>query len=237
MTIRFKTGLVTSRIINEIGSAIVLGKYAEGAALPPEAELGLAYKGSRSVLREAIKILSAKGLLTTSPGRGTIVEPSANWIVLDPDVLQWMLKRKISLELVGRFLEMRLAIEPEAAGLAAMRADDEAKAAIRAAINRMEAADRGDDDALASDIAFHLAVLTASGNQFFVQMSPLVETALQFSIRLTNRLKGVRMASVADHAKVATRIEAGDAEGARFDMRRLLEGAVKVLATAALARE
>lgn len=159
--------------------------------------------------REAVKMLTAKGLLGAGPRRGTWVQPEDRWNLLDPDVLGWLLERKFSPAVLIEFSEIRLAVEPGAAARAARAAGPAEKAAVSAAIERMQAAERGEDDPLDSDIAVHVAVLRASGNRFYAQLTGLIATALRFSIRTTNRYKGVRLASVADHKRVADAIQAG----------------------------
>ena len=96
-------------------------------------------------------------------------------------------------------------------------------------IARMEAAERGEDDPLRSDIAFHVAILDASNNRFFQQLTEFVETALKISIRRTNAQKGVRLASVAEHRAVADAIASGDVEMARRLHRALIQGALHLL--------
>src|SRR5665213_1758998 len=93
----------------------------------------------------------------------------------------------------------------------------------------MQAADHGDDDPLESDIAFHVAVLRASRNRFYAQLTGFTSTALRFSIRMTNRYKGVRLASVADHKKVADAIIAGKPGVAGEAMRRLIQEALEII--------
>ncbi len=215
---------LTSSIVDDLGAAIVTGVYA-GQPFPVEAELCTRYKASRSVLREAVKMLTAKGLLSAKPRQGTRVVAEAQWNLLDPDVLRWLLERKFSPDLLIEFTDMRLAIEPAAAALAATQATRAELAQIMAMIDRMRAADLGQDDPLESDIAFHVSVLQASGNRFYRQMREFVATALRSSIRVTNHYKGVRLASVADHKKVADAILAGNADAAAAAMRGLLEEA------------
>jgi DNA-binding FadR family transcriptional regulator len=177
---------------------------------------------SRSILREAVKMLTSKGLLNARARQGTWVEPESNWNVLDPDVLRWLLERKFTTALLLEFVQMRLAIEPMAAFLAARRADPEAIAEIFAALDRMKAVHLGKDDPLTTDIAFHVAVLKASGNRFVSQMQDLSKAALRTSIHLTNLNKGVHQANVADHQRVADAIRSGDAEGASQAMREMM---------------
>ena len=219
------TQSLTQQIVNELGLAIVRGKYHSENSFPIEADLCEQFGVSRSVLREAVKMLTSKGLLRARPRQGTWVQPEESWNLLDPDVLRWLLERKFSIDLLGEFTEVRLAIEPQAAAFAAERASPEQKQAIADALDRMQAAEFGDDDALLSDIAFHVAVLEASGNRFFGQLKDLVETALRISIRLTNQYKGVALASVADHKKVYDAIEAGDADAARKASQALVQEA------------
>ena len=223
---------LTRRVVEALGQAIVTGTWQATGAFPIEAELCARFGVSRSVVREAVKMLTAKGLLSARPRRGTVVEPEPHWNLLDPDVLRWLLERAPSPALLAEFTQMRLGIEPQAAALAAQavgRGQAEMLPPIRAALARMRAAGTGDDDPLASDIAFHVAILHASGNRFLVQLRELVDTALRISIRLTNARKGVSLASVDDHARVLRAIEAADAPAAAAAMRELLGEALELI--------
>jgi len=220
---------LTYVIVHDLGQAIVTGRYGLENPFPIEAELCKHYGASRSVLREAVKMLTAKGLLSARPRQGTWVEPEDNWNLLDPDVLGWLLERKYSPELLLEFNEMRLAFEPQAAALAAERGDAEAIEAVRAALGRMADAAEGNDDPLTSDIEFHISILKASGNRLYAQLKDLVNAALRISIGMTNQRKGVRLASVADHKKVLDAIEAKDAEAAAAAMRSLIVEAISLI--------
>jgi len=211
---------LTYGLLDAVGRSIVIGDY-DHKPFPTEAELARLHGVSRSVTREAVKMLTAKGLLSARPRQGTIVQPSAAWNLFDSDVLAWLLERKFSIELLRHFNELRVAIEPEAAALAAARATPDDIAAISAGLGRMRAAEAGSDDPLDADIAFHVAVLEASRNPFYQQFRDAVGSALNTSIRFTNRIKG-RSASIADHAAVRDRIVAGDVDGARSAMRRII---------------
>ena len=220
---------LTTSIVNDLGIAIVTGRYSDQNPFPVEGDLCKQYKVSRSVLREAVKMLTAKGLLKARPRQGTWVQREEYWNLLDPDVLRWMLERKFSLRLLIEFTQIRLAVEPGAAALAARSAGPAEQAGIMQGIERMLAADRGEDDPLDSDIAFHAAVLRASGNPFYMQLRELIETALRFSIRRTNTYKGVKFASVLDHKRVADAILAGDDAGAERSMRALIQEALDLM--------
>ena len=204
-----------------LGRAIVVGNYQD-RPFPTEADIVKQHGVSRSVTREAVKMLGAKGLLGARPKQGTFVRPQEAWNLFDTDVLRWLLERKSSLTLLRRFSELRIAVEPAACALASRSATEEQLAAITAGLDRMRAADRGDDDALDADIAFHMAILRASNNPFFSQFRDVVSTALRTSIRFTNRLTG-RSASLADHAQVHDAIRRGDDVAARAAMASLIQ--------------
>lgn len=208
---------LTYAMLDAVGRTIVTGGY-EARRFPTEAELAAEHAVSRSVTREAVKMLTAKGLLTARPRTGTVVQPASSWNLFDPDVLRWLLERKFSLELLRHFNELRVAIEPAAAALAARGTKT---GEIAAGFRRMEAAEAGADDPLEADIAFHVAVLRASGNPFYIQFQDVVATALRTSIRFTNRFKG-RTADLAAHRAVLTAIEAGDAGGAERAMGAII---------------
>lgn len=221
---------LTYGMLDALGRAIVTGRY-EDSDFPTEAELARQHAVSRSVTREAVKMLTAKGLLTARPRKGTTVQPPGCWNLFDTDVLRWLLERKFSLELLRQFTELRIAIEPAAAALAARAADADGLGAIAAGFRRMEAAESGHDDPLEADIAFHIAVLEASANPFYVQFRDLVTTALRTSIRFTNRFKG-RTASLPQHYAVFSAIEARDANRARDAMTDLIADVMVLIADA-----
>lgn len=215
---------LTFGLLETLGRAIVTGAY-ERERFPTEAELAAQHMVSRSVTREAVKMLTAKGLLTARPRKGTTVQPASCWNLFDTDVLRWLLEREFSLDLLRQFSELRIAIEPAAAALAARAADPGAVAAIAQGYRRMEAAEAGRDDPLESDIAFHIAVLEACGNPFYHQFRDVVSTALRTSIRFTNRFKG-RTASLPAHHAVLEAIQAADPEGARAAMAAIIDDVV-----------
>jgi DNA-binding FadR family transcriptional regulator len=217
---------LTYAMLDEVGRAIVTGFY-DDRPFPTEADLAKEHGVSRSVTREAVKMLTAKGLLTARPRKGTSVQPSSLWNLFDPDVLRWLLERKFSLGLLRQFSELRVAIEPAAAALAARMRDPERIAAIAEGYRRMEAAEAGEGDPLDADIDFHIAILNASANPFYMQFRDVVTTALQTSIRFTNQIEG-RTASLPAHKAVLDAVEAGEPEQARAAMATII-GDVMVL--------
>jgi DNA-binding FadR family transcriptional regulator len=221
---------LTYGLLDVLGRSIVIGDY-NVAAFPTEAELAKQHGVSRSVTREAVKMLTAKGLLSARPKQGTAVQPTTSWNLFDTDVLRWMLERKFSLELLRHFNQLRVAIEPEAAALAATYADAEEIQAISAGLERMKAAEQGLDKTLEADVAFHVAILKASRNPFYAQFRDVVATALESSIRFTNRIKG-HSASIPAHAAVRDAILRKNPNAARLAMKKIISDVLDLIATA-----
>ncbi|UTF59109.1 FadR/GntR family transcriptional regulator [Gilvimarinus sp. DA14] len=169
---------LTHQITYQLGRAIVQGKYPVGDSFPTEAQMCRDYQISRSVIREAVKMLTAKGLVSSRPRQGIRVLPPSAWNVFDPDVLQWSFSGRPSLALQREFTELRLALEPDAAALAARRSSEASLAKLEGGLARLAAAARGAEDPLEAVIDFHSAVLQASGNRFFVQLCHFIRIAI-----------------------------------------------------------
>jgi DNA-binding FadR family transcriptional regulator len=223
---------LTYTIVERLGQAIVTGAYNSKTGFPVESALCKEFNASRSVLREAVKMLTAKGLLAARPRQGTWVEPEDHWNLLDPDILRWLTERKFSLELLTEFTEVRMAVEPMAAALAARNAKPASIIPIREALARIKAAEQGDEDPLESEIAFHVAVLRASGNRFYAQLEDLIDVALRTSIRLTNQFKGIALGDVAARKRLLDAIEAHDSRKAQALMELILREVLGLIATA-----
>ncbi|BFM18999.1 FadR/GntR family transcriptional regulator [Gilvimarinus japonicus] len=220
---------LTHQVAYELGTAIVQGKYRVGDAFPTEAEMCTQYDISRSVIREAVKMLTAKGLISSRPRQGIRVLPSTQWNIFDTDVLSWTLSGRPSLGLLLEFTELRSGIEPEASALAARRQNREAIAGIEEALARLKLADIGEDDPLEADIAFHTAILMASNNRFYIQLRSFIQAALRVSIACTNQIKGVKAGSYDDHKRVYDAIDRGDAPAAQAHMSALLGEALELI--------
>lgn len=226
---RERKGSLVDRVEAAIGGRIVSEVY-KAAEVIQIADLCAEFEASRTVLREAIKSLTAKGLVTSRASVGTIVLSESNWNLSDVDVLDWLLHSKCNrLPIIRDFNDFRLGLEPVAARLAAARGNDEDIRKIFAALDRMRAAERGEDDSLDADVDFHVAILHATGNRFFKNMRHTIEVALRISIGVTNRQKSVKTASVADHEQIAKAIRKGDQGLAENEMRTLLLEARKLL--------
>ncbi len=201
---------LTQQIAHHLGLAIVGGEYGHHNPVPSEAELCKQLNVSRSAAREAVKSLAAKGLLSSRARQGISVLPESSWNLFDVDVLTWIRESSPSLVLLKEFTELRLAVEPQAARLASGRATAKHIEAIQHALERMQKAETGVEDPLEADIAFHAALLDASGNRFFAQLSRIIDTTLRVSIRFTNKLKGVKAAAYQDHRAIYDAVVASD---------------------------
>jgi len=218
---------LSQRVTNELGKAIIRGDYSADSGLPTEAQLCNEYGISRTAVREAVKMLAAKGLISSRPRQGIRVESPDNWNLYDTSVLKWMLESSPSLLVLKEFLQMRLAIEPQAAALAARQGNKDAIAKIGDALREMEAAAiKQDGNIHDADLAFHTAILHASGNRFFYQLRDFISTALNVSIQHTTPAKGSKKAIAEEHAKVYNAIVSGEAERAKNMMTYLIDEAM-----------
>src|ERR671935_2792494 len=175
-------------VVHDIGVRIVRGELEPGATLPDD---GFADESavSRTVVREAIKVLAAKGLLESRPKTGTRVRERRDWNLLDPDVLAWQIEAGPDAQFLGQALELRRMIEPAAARLAAERATDEEIAALYEAYEGMAAAGDDLDAFMAPDLRFHTVLLEACNNELLEHMSEIftavLRTVFSYSSRLT----------------------------------------------------
>lgn len=222
---RTAQGGLTWHLVEQIGSHIVRGETAAGENLPNEAQLAEKYEASRTVVREAVKMLTAKGLVGSRPRRGTYVEPEGLWNILDRDVLRWILHRRFDKGLLRQFQIVRRAIEPIACMEAARIANHVKIKIIADAVESLALAEDS-ESALQADIDFHRAILFASENRFFIELGEMVETALRFSIRYTNAAKGVSKADLNDHKVIFVAISKGQAMKAKRSMEALLDEAI-----------
>ena len=213
---------VHGTIVLAIGEDIVRGTIKPGERLPQEAELIERFRASRTAIREAMKVLTAKGLVRARQRAGTKVRPRADWDLLDADVLSWHDPDTISDTLVGDLVEMRQFLEPKAARLAAERATEDDIEAMQAAYEKMARAVADPIDFHGADTAFHLAVFAGCHNLLIQRLSGIVETVLTLSFRLQSPgLAGLKDA-VEAHGRVIDRIRAGDRAGAERAMRRVI---------------
>jgi DNA-binding FadR family transcriptional regulator len=212
------------RIAGKLGAAILRGVYQPQELVPGEIELCHRFGASRTVVREALKLLAAKGLIASRKRAGTCVRPRDTWHMLDADVLTWRLKDveaepKFALDL----LHARAAVEPAAAAMAARGRTSESLAAIERAFADMERTAHSPALFAEPDIRFHKAILTATDNDVMMAFGALIEAALGIFVRIASRHAGAPAPSVPLHRAILEAIRRRDAEGAHAAMMALLE--------------
>lgn len=212
---------VHTQVADRIGMSVVSGEVAPGEALPSEMQICEMLGVSRTVVREAIRILTGKGLVESRAKSGTRVRPPSLWSQFDPDVLQWQLASNDVDEYLAKLFALRHAIEPAAAALAADAATDEDKQAIRDAVEVMATA-RTNEIYVRGDVAFHKSIFIATRNEFFWPMAQMFEIALLPSFKLAAP-GDHRVRAVAEHRAVMEAIVSGNATKATKAMLDLLE--------------
>ncbi|WP_245447513.1 FadR/GntR family transcriptional regulator [Methylobacterium sp. 17Sr1-1] len=204
-----------ARVARALGTGIVAGRYAQGDVLPGEPVLLARFGVSRTVLREAIKTLAGKGMIETRTRVGTRVRERAAWNLFDRDVLAWTIEAGIDPRFLSDLAEIRLAIEPAAAALAAARRNAADLDTLDACVAAMRAAPGLDPAFARADVAFHLALAEASGNRFMHSVGAVTEAALDVLFHLS-RPTDPQAHDVAwrTHAAIAAAIRAGDGAAA-----------------------
>jgi DNA-binding FadR family transcriptional regulator len=210
-------------VVEEIGLRILNGTYAPSQSLPIEPELMAELRISRTVLREAIKILSAKGLIVSRPKSGTQVRPSRYWNLLDPVVLDLYCRVFDYSDFAQNFQKLRVIIEPEAAAMAAQHRNEHQLRELERAYASMKAA-KDIADWTGADLAFHEAILEATGNPFMQPLGSLIHAALNTLLFHSAETSANPFDSLRDHGLVLEAIRRRDAAAARQAMGRLLAG-------------
>ncbi len=207
-------------VVAHLGELIVRGDVAPGAALDPlrlEKDLGV----SRTVVREALRVLAAKGMVDARPKRGTIVRPREEWALLDADVLRWQAQNHADDAFLADLAEVRDIVEPAGARLAATRRTDADLAALRAALDGMADPDASVDAVVEADLTFHHALLAAAHNALLRQLEQVIATGLRARDLLVHG-SGRGADSVPSHRAVFDAVTRGDADGAERAVRDLL---------------
>jgi DNA-binding FadR family transcriptional regulator len=205
--------------VETLAARILSNEYAEGAVLDLPA-LQQELDVSLTALREALKVLTAKGLIDARQKRGTFVRPRAVWNLLDADVMRWQTADPANTDLFDQLSEVRAVIEPAAARLAAERAGEEDVVALADALDRMAGAGNI-AGMITADLDFHRLLLTMTGNVFLSQIERVI------AIGLAERDRIVHGAAPPDdlvpaHRAVLDAVATKDAEAAEAAMRELL---------------
>ncbi|MBI3367402.1 MAG: FadR family transcriptional regulator [Burkholderiales bacterium] len=192
-----------ARIVRGLGLRIVAGEFAPGERLPGEATLLAEFDVSRPVLREAVRVLVAKGLVLSKQRAGAIVRPRNEWHLLDPDVLYWLIQTQPPPEFVETLLTVRRVFEPAAAALAARVASEDNLRGIAEAYARMEAATTA-EELLEPDLAFHRRIAEATHNDLLAYIGNMLSLALRESIRLSSLHPNTHALSLPRHKAILT---------------------------------
>jgi DNA-binding FadR family transcriptional regulator len=216
---------VHGNTVDHLGEAIVAGRYAPGASIPPEPLLREELGVSRTVVREAVKSLVAKGLVTTGPKVGTRVLSAEHWNWFDPDVVIWQSKAGLTREFLRDLQDLRRVIEPAAVRMAAERATRKDIAEIEAAYEGMRKAVEEGGDYVTYDLRFHQGLLRACGNRMMVQMSKAIGALLRTSFVISTSRKDGPRSSLPMHRAVLDAVIAHQPEQAEKALLVLIDGA------------
>jgi DNA-binding FadR family transcriptional regulator len=214
---------IPNKIAADIGVRIVAGRLKPGTILDGEIEASGQRQVSRSAYREAILILTAKGLVHSRPKIGTRVTDLDQWHLLDPDVLAWMFAKQPQRELLVSLFELRKFVEPEAAALAAERRTLEQLNHMGGALETMAQETLHTERGRMADKAFHAALLSASANPFVMSLSSSVTAAVAWSTMFKERTQRLKRDPMPDHIKVYEAIAARNPGAARAAMLELIE--------------
>lgn len=220
-------------VLDALGRRIVAGELAPGAVITRDA-VDSKYDVSRSVSREAVRVLSAIGLLASRRRVGVTVLPRSSWHVFDPRLIRWRLDSEDRIAQLQSLGELRSGLEPVAAGLAAQRATPEQCGALSAAARDLVVHGRsGDLEAfLAADIAFHRILLEASGNEMLAAMGSVVAEVLSGRTHHHLMPEKPKAEAIDWHDQVARAVRSRDAVAARAAMQAIIEEATEATAGA-----
>jgi DNA-binding FadR family transcriptional regulator len=210
-------------VAHYLGSAIVSGQIAPGEKLTGEIANAEALDVSRSAYREAVQVLTAKGLVESRPKAGTRVLPRSRWNILDPQVLAWAFSAEPDISFVRDLFELRAVVEPAAARFAAERRDKEDIKAMKDALAKMRRHTLATEAGRAADRAFHDALLSATHNSAMMALSASISAAVSWTTEFKQRSRALPRDPVPDHAKVLDAIAAGDPDAASAAMRALVD--------------
>lgn len=215
---------VHGQVVEAIGRSIVTGQEAPGSTLDLDA-LEITHDVSKTVVREALKVLAAKGLVDARPKRGTFVRLRSEWSLLDPDLLRWQFEAPEGSGMLDDLYEVRIIVEPAGARLAAVRRTDEEVAGLMATLASIDGTSSV-KEIVEADLAFHRQLLKASHNELLIRMEYIIEIGLRARDLLVHA-EGHQDDFLPPHQAVLDAVRDSDADGAERAMRALLEQAAK----------
>jgi DNA-binding FadR family transcriptional regulator len=208
-------------VVHDLVSAIVTGEVAPGESLPPEGTLSAHFGVSRTVIRESVKRIEEKGLVTVIQGRGTQVQPAESWNMLDPVVLTALVENDDSLGVLDELAVVRSALEGSMSADAAGRRTEKELQRLNAALDHMAETITDGEAYAQADVDFHFLVMAMSGNR----LAENITKVLFQRARESNRFVGAAdqaafRATLDEHQRVLDAIAAGDAAAAEAAMRQ-----------------
>ncbi|GAA4783011.1 FadR/GntR family transcriptional regulator [Streptomyces ziwulingensis] len=218
------------RVLDSLGPSITAGEYPAGSVLRTD-ELAQRFEVSRSVMREAVRVLESMHLVESRRRVGVTVLPEREWNVYDPQVIRWRLAGCERPRQLRSLTVLRSAVEPVAASLAARHATDEQRAELTACALGMVANSSGHklDQYLFHDVAFHRVILTASGNEMFARLGDVVAEVLTGRTHHDVMFEDPDPAAVTLHVRLAEAVRARDAVRAESLTREITVGALQEL--------
>ena len=212
-------------ISRTLGVAIVTGEFEPGSVLPGEIEIAESYSVSRSVVREALRMLSARGLIESKPKIGTRVRARELWNLLDPTLLEWMFEAAPPPHFVRSLFELRLIVEPAAAELAARKKTARQLASMGHALEEMAKHTLSKPEGQLADQEFHAAILEATDNEMLVSLSASIGAAVRWTTYFKFRNNKKPHDPIEEHRALFEAIADGDGERARAVTIKLIEQA------------
>jgi DNA-binding FadR family transcriptional regulator len=207
--------------------AILSGEFQPGDTLSGEVAFSEALDVSRSAYREAVQVLTAKGLVESRPKAGTRVLPRNRWNLLDPDVLAWAFTGAPDIQLIRSLFELRGIIEPAAARLAAERRDRNDLKKMKDALALMRRYTLATDHGRAADRDFHDAILHATRNDALIVLSASIGAAVSWTTQFKQRARALPRNPIPDHVRVYDAIASGNEQAANDAMRALVDLALE----------
>lgn len=212
-------------IARDLGVEIVTGRREPGSLLPGEVELAERLGVARNVVREALRMLAARGLVESRPKTGTRIRERRHWAFLDPVVLSWMFEGAPPLAFVRSLFELRMIVEPAAAALAAQSRDARQLARMGQALEEMAAHGLSTPEGQSADQRFHAIILEATGNELLVSLSAGISAAVRWTTFFKYRTKRPPRDPLPDHRVLFEAIARGDAAGAQAATEALVRQA------------
>jgi DNA-binding FadR family transcriptional regulator len=218
---------IRASLAGRLGREIVSGVYPPGSLLPNAVDMCARFNVSRTALREAYSVLTAKAMIAARPKIGTRVRPKSDWNMLDPEVLSWHLESTPTENFVAELFVLRQMVEPEAAALAARTRSRATIDRIEDAYHRMDQFKDGAGDLIGADLDFHMGILEGTGNHFLTALGGLIRTALECTFELSwEGASKIQEDRLHQHRAILEAIRDGSPELAKTRMTELLRDSI-----------